>query len=126
MDNEDDTNGDIQDYQDDFEDDNNNGGIEDEQDYNDDENELNNVEQDDNADTEYVMLNIIKTYEKGKRFNPNFSTSQLHQHIKDKLCFNCNKPGHFARDCKAPKKQFNKPANNNIKTIQKKKTPKGQ
>lgn len=24
--------------------------------------------------------------------------------FRDKLCFNCDKPGHMARDCKQPKK----------------------
>ncbi|ELR10383.1 hypothetical protein GMDG_00796 [Pseudogymnoascus destructans 20631-21] len=39
----------------------------------------------------------------GRPRNPN-----KERQLKERLCFNCNKPGHMARDCKQPKKENGK------------------
>ena len=38
----------------------------------------------------------------GRPHNPN-----KERQLKERLCFNCNKPGHMARECKQPKKGNN-------------------
>jgi hypothetical protein len=57
-----------------------------------------------------TRINYVKSINKPKyngsnNFNSNAST--------DKKCYNCNRPGHLARDCRAPKQANNKFNNNN-------------
>jgi hypothetical protein len=45
-------------------------------------------------------MELDATFKPGNRSrNPN-----KERQLKERLCFNCNKPGHMARDCKQPKK----------------------
>ncbi|KFZ19859.1 hypothetical protein V501_00440 [Pseudogymnoascus sp. VKM F-4519 (FW-2642)] len=46
------------------------------------------------------LMELDATFKQGNRpRNPN-----KERQLKERLCFNCNKPGHMARDCKQPKK----------------------
>lgn len=50
----------------------------------------------------------IDATQKGNSRNNKPRSTQKERQFKERLCFNCDKPGHIARNCKQPKKQRSK------------------
>ena len=70
-----------------------------------------------NIDEEATDINELISQQVSTILNE-ILTPQQKQSLKEKKCFNCGKTGHYAKNCRLPKKTFSRPAIN--KTFQNK------